>query len=126
KRGDAFHPRKFSNPINIMHLEKKLQLRQKRIWRIRKKITGTAERPRLCVTFTNQHIYVQAIDDEAGKTLSSVSSLAKDLRDEKIRPNMDGAVKLGKIFAEKAKTAGVSSVVFDRHGRPYHGRVKAF
>ena len=107
-------------------LKHKLTLRQKRIWRIRKKIVGTAERPRLCVSFTNKHIYAQAIDDAAGKTLVSVSSLSKDLKDEKLSANIDSATKLGKAFAEKAKAAKISEVVFDRHGRPYHGRVKEF
>ena len=107
-------------------LKKKQSLRQKRIWRIRKKIAGTEARPRLCVSFTNKHIYAQAIDDETGKTLVSVSSLGKDLRDEKLSANRNSAVQLGKIFAEKAKAADITSVVFDRHGRPYHGRVKDF
>jgi large subunit ribosomal protein L18 len=107
-------------------LKKKQSLRQKRIWRIRKKIAGTEVRPRLCVSFTNKHIYAQAIDDESGKTLVSVSSLGKDLRDEKLSANRNSAVQLGKIFAEKAKAADITSVVFDRHGRPYHGRVKDF
>lgn len=107
-------------------LKHKRTLRQKRIWRIRKKVSGTAERPRLCVSFTNKHIYAQAIDDVAGKTLVSVSSLSKDLKEEKLSANRESAVKLGKAFAEKAKGANVNVVVFDRHGRPYHGRVKEF
>jgi len=107
-------------------LQRKQTLRQKRIWRIRKKIAGTEARPRLCVSFTNKHIYAQAIDDDSGKILASVSSLSKDLRDEKLSANRTSAVKLGKIFAEKAKAANIETVVFDRHGRPYHGRVKEF
>jgi large subunit ribosomal protein L18 len=107
-------------------LKHKLNLRRKRIWRIRKKISGTAERPRLCVSFTNKHIYAQAIDDQSGTTIASVSSLAKDLKGEKLSANRESAVRLGKAFAEKAKAAGLSKVVFDRHGRPYHGRVKEF
>jgi large subunit ribosomal protein L18 len=107
-------------------LTKKRLLRQKRVWRIRKKISGTPERPRLCVSFTNKHIYAQAIDDTSGKTLLTVSSLAKDVRDEKLSANRESAAKLGKTFAEKAKAAGIESVVFDRHGRPFHGRVKEF
>ena len=101
-------------------------LRQKRVWRIRKKVSGTAERPRLCVSFSNKHIYAQAIDDEAGKSLVTVSSLGKDLKEEKLSANRESAIRVGKAFAEKAKAAGISSVVFDRHGRPYHGRVKVF
>ena len=107
-------------------IKHKTLLRQKRVWRIRKKVAGTAERPRLCVSFTNKHVYAQAIDDEAGKTLVSVSSLSKDLKADKLSANRESAVKLGKAFADKAKAAGVETVVFDRHGRPYHGRVKDF
>ncbi|MGA1204967.1 MAG: 50S ribosomal protein L18 [Opitutales bacterium] len=107
-------------------LKHKLTLRQKRIWRIRKKVSGTVERPRLCVSFTNKHVYAQAIDDAAGKTLVSVSSLNKDLKGENLTANRESATKLGKAFAEKAKAANITKVVFDRHGRPYHGRVKDF
>jgi len=107
-------------------LKHKIKLRQNRIWRIRKKISGTAERPRLCVSFTNKHIYAQAIDDTTGNTLISVSSLSKDLKDEKLSANRDSSVKLAKVFAEKASAAKIKQVVFDRHGRPYHGRVKDF
>ncbi|MEX0321099.1 MAG: 50S ribosomal protein L18 [Puniceicoccaceae bacterium] len=107
-------------------MKQKLALRQKRIWRIRKKVSGTAERPRLCVSFTNKHIYAQAIDDVSGKTLLAVSSLSKDLKEDKLSANRDSATKLGKTFAEKAKAAEITAVVFDRHGRPYHGRVKDF
>lgn len=110
----------------MQQIKKKLQLRQKRIWRIRRKINGTAERPRLCVSITNKHIYAQAIDDVAGKTLVYVSTLSKDLREEKLRGNKVGAERLGAVFGERAKAAGITAVVFDRHGRPYHGSVKAF
>lgn len=109
-----------------MHLEKKHALRKRRILRIRKKIKGTAERPRLCVAFTNQHIYAQAIDDVAGRTIVSASTLDKDLRDQKLHTSVAGAVVLGKAIAEKAKAANIEKVVFDRHGRRFHGRVKAF
>ncbi len=107
-------------------LKEKLTLRRKRIWRIRKKVVGSAERPRLCVTFTNKHIYAQAVDDGTGKTLVSLSSLSSDLKDEKLSANKESASKLGTLFAEKAKKADITQVVFDRHGRPYHGRVKVF
>lgn len=109
-----------------MHLQKKQQLRTKRIWRIRKKVVGTAERPRLCVTFTNKHIYAQVIDDAAGRTIASASSVSKELKDASILPNIEGAGKVGQLAAEAARKAGVESVVFDRHGKRYHGRVKAF
>jgi len=109
-----------------MNLQHKRKLRQKRIWRIRKKVSGTAERPRLCVTFTNIHVYAQLIDDVAGKTLLATSTLDKDLRDQKLSANKESAAKLGSLLGEKAKAAGIESVVFDRHGRRYHGRVKEF
>lgn len=105
---------------------KKIQLRQKRIWRIRKKVSGTALRPRLCVTFSNKHIYAQAIDDTGGKTLVGLSSLSTALKGEALSANKGSAAKLGKAFAERAIASGIVEIVFDRHGRPYHGRVKAF
>ncbi len=107
-------------------LEQNKVLRQKRIWRIRKKVAGTAERPRLCVSLSNKHIYAQAIDDRAGRTLASASSLEKDLREESLRANRSSAARLGTVFAGKAKAAGIEAVVFDRHGRAYHGRLKEF
>lgn len=109
-----------------MNLEKKKSLRQKRIWRVRKKVVGTPERPRLCVAFTNAHIHAQVIDDTSGTTKAAVSTVSKDLRDDKLSSNVDGAVRLGKSIGEKAKAQGITKVVFDRHGRRYHGRVKAF
>ncbi len=109
-----------------MKLEAKNLLRQKRRWRIRRKVRGTAERPRLSVHFSGKHIYAQCIDDESGRTRVYVSTLAKDLREEKIAPTVDGAARLGKVLGEKARGAGVDTVVFDRGGRRYHGRVKAF
>ncbi|MDR3229718.1 MAG: 50S ribosomal protein L18 [Puniceicoccales bacterium] len=105
---------------------KKFELAQKRHWRIRKKVTGTAERPRLSVKFSNLHIYAQAIDDTVGKTLIAGATTQKDLRDQKIRPNNDGAKLFGKTVGEKIKAAGINSVVFDRGGRRYHGTVKTF
>lgn len=105
---------------------KKIGLRQKRIWRIRKKVSGTAVRPRLCVTFSNKHIYAQAIDDTAAKTLVGFSSLSTGLKGEGLSANKESAAKLGKAFAERAVASGITEVVFDRHGRPYHGRVQAF
>lgn len=109
-----------------MNLKHKQLLRQKRIWRIRKKVSGTAECPRLCVTFTNRHIYAQAIDDEAGRTLVAAASTEKAARGQSLRANVNGAAELGKQIGEKAKAAGIESIVFDRHGRRYHGRVREF
>ena len=109
-----------------MKLEKKKQLLQKRRWRIRKKVSGTAERPRLSVHFSNKHIYAQCIDDTAGKTLVAASSMDKDLQSQNLRATVEGATTLGKMIGEKAKSAGIENVVFDRGGLLYHGCVKAF
>ncbi len=109
-----------------MKKPRKTLLLQKRRWRIRKKIKGTAERPRLAVRFTNQHIHVQCIDDVSGKTLVAASTLNKDLRDQSLKPNVAGATALGKTLGKKATDAGITSVVYDRAGRSYHGCVKAF
>jgi large subunit ribosomal protein L18 len=91
--------------------------------RIRRKVTGTAERPRLAVHYSNQHIYVQVIDDSAGKTLASASTLDKSF--EKGSSNIESAQKVGQLIAERAKGSNISAVVFDRGGHLYHGKVKA-
>ena len=104
----------------------KARLLQNRRWRIRKKVTGTALRPRLCVRFTAKHIYAQAINDDAGTTLVFLGSLDAELRKQKLKANIPSAKVLGVAFALKAKAAGIASVVFDRSGAPYHGKVKTF
>ena len=104
----------------------KAQLLQKRKWRIRKKVNGTAARPRLAVRFTAKHVYAQAINDDAGTTLVFLSSLDAELRKQKLKANLASAKALGVAFAAKAKAAGIESVVFDRSGAPYHGKVKQF
>jgi large subunit ribosomal protein L18 len=109
-----------------MKLAKKLQLAQKRRWRVRRKVSGTAARPRLSVRFSQQHIYAQVIDDLAGRTLVAATTMAKDVRDLKLRPNAAGASALGQRLAAAAQAAGVAAVVFDRGTRRYHGCVKAF
>lgn len=109
-----------------MKLEKKQQLNQRRRWRIRKKVAGTADRPRLTVRFTHSHIYAQCIDDEAARTLVSGNTTSGELKGEGIKPNVEGATRLGGLIASKAKAAGIEKVVFDRNGRRYHGCVKAF
>ena len=90
--------------------------RVRRHIRIRKKVSGTAERPRFCVSVTTNHIYCQFIDDVNGRTLASTSSLDAKFKAENARPNMAG---------EAAKAVNVTEVVFDRSGYKYHGRVKA-
>lgn len=109
-----------------MKQQLKKALWQKRRWRIRKKVSGTAERPRLTVHFSGKHIYAQCVDDEAARTLVFLSSLDKGLREGKIAGNLEGTRKLAEAFTAKAKEAGITKVVFDRAGRPYHGRVKLF
>lgn len=109
-----------------MKLQLKKNLEQKRRWRIRKKVRGTAERPRLSLCLSNKHVYAQLIDDEAGKTLVSVNSTAKEVRDAKLKANLAGVTELGKQIGEKAKAANIEKIVFDRNGRRYHGCVKAF
>lgn len=94
--------------------------RKRRHERVRKRVAGSTERPRLCVYRSLNHIYAQVIDDLAGHTLASASSLG-----EKGAGNIDGATAVGKAIAEKAKAAGVTQVVFDRGGYLYHGRIKA-
>ena len=95
--------------------------------RIRKKVAGTAERPRLAVYRSERHIYGQLIDDEAGRTVLSVSTMSKDLKDQLKEANpTDAARSVGEVLAEKAQAAGIAGVVFDRGGRRYAGRIAAF
>ena len=94
--------------------------------RVRGKISGTAERPRLRVTRSNTNIYAQIIDDVAATTLVSASSLDAEFKATgKSGGNIDGATEVGKLVAERALAAGIDTIVFDRGGRLYHGRVKA-
>jgi large subunit ribosomal protein L18 len=94
--------------------------------RVRTRVEGTSERPRLCVYRSIAHIYAQVIDDRAGRTLASASSADKETKKSlKGGGNIASAKVVGKIIAERAKAAGVGKVVFDRGGYKYHGRVKA-
>ncbi|HKK32964.1 MAG TPA: 50S ribosomal protein L18 [Desulfomicrobiaceae bacterium] len=101
----------------------KEQARKKRKVRIRKKIFGTAERPRLVVFRSNKHIYAQLINDETGSTLASASTQA--FEGEAVRLTMDASKKVGQVLAEDAAKKNIASAVFDRNGYVYHGRVKA-
>ena len=92
--------------------------------RIRKKVRGTAERPRLAVFRSLNHIYAQVIDDKTGTTLATASTTEKALAG-KTGGNIEAAVSVGKAIAERAQKAGISTVVYDRGGYVYHGRVKA-
>jgi large subunit ribosomal protein L18 len=109
---------------NNKHTAKRVKSRLRRQVRGRKKLNGTAERPRLVVTRSSKHISVQVVDDLVGKTLASASTMEADLR------GFDGdktakAKKVGELVAERAKSAGVDGVVFDRAGNKYHGRIAA-
>lgn len=106
----------------------KTKAHERRRLRIRHKISGTAERPRLTVCKTSRHLYAQVIDDEAGRTLAFVTTNTKAFKDESARKsfaNIAMAEKVGGEVANKAKAAGVTKVVFDRAGFAYHGVVKA-
>jgi large subunit ribosomal protein L18 len=96
----------------------------RRHFRLRKKVSGTTERPRLVVTRSSRHIVAQLVDDLAGHTLASATSLEADVRavsgDKKAR-----SAKVGELLADRAKTAGIAKVVFDRGGNDYHGRIAA-
>jgi large subunit ribosomal protein L18 len=107
-----------------MRTEKKLKLKQLRHWRIRKRVSGTSERPRMSVRFTNENIHVQFIDDVAGRTLAAVSTVSKGEAKE-LSANTAGAKKVGAIAAKNALDKGIKAVVFDRGGTRYHGKIKA-
>ncbi len=93
--------------------------------RVRKKVAGSAARPRLAVFRSNRHIVAQVIDDRSGSTLAAASTTEKDLRGGGATGNKAAATTIGRLVAERAKAAGVSRVVFDRGGFLYHGRVAA-
>jgi large subunit ribosomal protein L18 len=109
-----------------MRTQKKEKLKQLRRWRIRKKVTGTKDRPRMAVCFSNENIHVQFIDDVAGATVAYASTLAKVTPDrEKLAANVSSAKIIGSVAAKAALDKGIKSVVFDRGGARYHGKVKA-
>ncbi|MBV6639145.1 MAG: 50S ribosomal protein L18 [Cyclobacteriaceae bacterium] len=100
----------------------KIQRRKRIKLGIRRKISGTAERPRLSVFRSNRAIYAQVIDDVKGVTIASISS--KEIGKDQL--NIESSKEVGKKLAEKIKEAGLETLIFDRNGYPYHGRVKAF
>jgi large subunit ribosomal protein L18 len=106
-----------------MSAQKKHEARLRRHSRVRKKVRGEADRPRLAVYRSNKHIVAQVIDDRAGRTLAAASSLEADLKSG--GGNKESAKKVGALVAERAKAAGISKVVFDRGGFLYHGRIAA-
>jgi len=101
----------------------KAERRQRIKYRIRKRLSGSAERPRMTVYRSNKQIYVQLVDDVSGETLVSASSKEKEIASQKVN-KIDQAKLVGKRIAEKAKEKGIKIVVFDRNGYLYHGRVK--
>src|SRR2546421_6105744 len=109
-----------------MRTEQKHRLAKLRHWRIRKKVTGTKERPRMAVCFTNKNIHIQFVDDTAGRTLAAASTTSKTTPErEKMAANAASAKALGAFAAQAALGKGIKSVVFDRGGSRYHGKVKA-
>ena len=100
--------------------------RQKRHARIRRRVSGSPERPRMCIFRSDRHIYVQIVDDTTGKVLASASSLAQELREQGHKGGgVAGAKAVGALIARKAGEQSIAQVVFDRSGFIYHGRVKA-
>lgn len=103
---------------------KGLSARQRRKLRVRKKLSGTAERPRMSVFRSSRHISVQIIDDVKGQTLATASTYEKDQRDQAGNGSKIGAERIGSLIGERAKAKGIEKVVFDRNGFLYQGRVK--
>lgn len=109
------------------HVRRKRYRRNRAHLRVRSRVAGTAERPRLAVFKSLKHIYAQVIDDQAGRTLAQASTLDGDVkaRIEKSGSNVDAAKAVGAAVADRAKAQGIEAVVFDRGGYIYHGKVKA-
>ena len=106
--------------------ESRQEIRVKKHMKIRNRFSGTAERPRLAVFRSNNHVYAQIIDDVAGKTIVSASTLEKDIKAElKNTDDIEAATKVGNVVAKRALEKGIKAVVFDRGGYIYHGKVKA-
>ena len=108
-----------------MAIKSKASQRARRHARIRKYVSGTAARPRLCVTRLSRHMFVQVIDDVKGVTLASASTMEAELRAATDLDKTAKAKRVGELVAERAKAAGIETVVFDRGGNKYHGRVAA-
>lgn len=108
-----------------MKLKSKTDYRERRHLRLRQRVVGTAEKPRLSVFVSGKHMYVQFIDDGQAVTLAAASTQSKGLKAEKLKNNVQAAKDLGKLAAQVAKEKGIQTVVFDRGGFTYAGRVKA-
>jgi large subunit ribosomal protein L18 len=109
--------------MSVKELSDKLRKREQRKLHVRKALSGTPEKPRMTVFKSNRYLYVQVIDDAAGATLASASSLEESLKG--FKRNVEGAAKLGEEIGKRLKEKSVSTVVFDRNGYKYHGIVKA-
>jgi large subunit ribosomal protein L18 len=107
--------------MSLTKLERRIRIKH----RIRKRLSGVAERPRMSVYRSNKEIYVQLVDDVQGKTLLAASSKEKGIAEKKDITKVEQAKLVGKLIAEKAAASGISQVVFDRNGYLYHGRVKS-
>lgn len=104
----------------------RVEARNRRHRRVRKTVSGSAERPRLCVFRSNQHMYAQVVDDLTGRTLAAASTLDQELRKKlEHSSNKEAAKVVGSLIAVRAKKKGINEVVFDRGGNLYHGRVRA-
>ena len=110
--------------LKLKRGKSKSAARNRRHLRVRKHVSGTAERPRLVVNRSSRHMFVQVIDDKAGVTLASASTMEAELRAAE-SDKSEKAKRVGELVAERAKAAGIESVVFDRGGNKYHGRVAA-
>ncbi|KAB1434435.1 50S ribosomal protein L18 [Candidatus Galacturonibacter soehngenii] len=110
----------------MVNKKSKTEIREKKHRRLRNRFSGTTERPRLAVFRSNNHMYAQIIDDTVGNTLVSASTVQKDVKAELEKTNnVDAAAYLGTVIAKKALDKGITTVVFDRGGFIYHGKVKA-
>lgn len=107
----------------LRKMSDKNRRRLKRKFHIRKRVHGTAERPRLTVTRSNKNLYMQAVDDDKARTLAAISTLEKDF--SSLKPTVEGAGKLGEAMGARLKERNITTVVFDRNGYLYHGVVKA-
>ena len=110
----------------MVNKKSRREIREKKHYRLRSRFSGTAERPRLAVFRSNNHMYAQIIDDTVGNTLVSASTVQKDVKAELEKTNnVDAAAYLGKVIAKKALDKGITTVVFDRGGYVYKGKIKA-
>jgi len=111
--------------VTVMGKDARSEHRLKRKARIRRKVHGTPDRPRLCVYKSLHHVYAQIVDDSLGRTVASASTLSPEVREAGGKNTVEGARAVGALVAQRAREGGVRRVVFDRSGYPYHGKVRA-